>query len=80
VLPPSGDTYSYPSEMSGEDAANFVLNTENDCKLMDMNASVSWEWFYNWGKALKTYFPRYSENDIVQGFFCVNVPFNLPVI
>jgi hypothetical protein len=80
VLPPSGDTYSYPSEMSGEDAQNFVMYTEDDCKLMATNASVSWEWFYHWGPAFKTYFPRYSENNIVQGFFCVNVPFNFPVV
>ena len=35
VLPPSGDTYSYPSQQSAADQATFVSRTEEDCRLMN---------------------------------------------
>lgn len=33
VLPPSGDTYSYPGEMSPQNQARFVAKTEQDAFL-----------------------------------------------
>jgi len=80
VLPPSGDLYSYPSMMSATDQASFVANTERDCFLMNTSATVAWEWTLTWTLAINKYFPRYTQRDIVRGFFAVNVPFNLPVL
>ena len=79
ILPPSGDTYSYPSLMKGETAENFVTNTENDAKMLDTSGTMSWEWFLSWGHAVKEYFPRYSPNNIVRGFFAINVPYMFPI-
>ena len=78
VLPPSGDTYSYPSQMQPAQQAEFVANTERDCVLMNTSASVSWEFFSWWPTALKDYFPRYSQNGIVRSFISVNVPYMIP--
>jgi len=80
VLPPSGDLYAYPEEMRDADQAAFVANTERDCTLMSTNSAVAWEWTLTWASALKHYFPRYAERNIVRGLFTVNVPFNLPII
>eukprot|EP00164_Ancoracysta_twista_P004193 GFYU01005642.1.p1 GENE.GFYU01005642.1~~GFYU01005642.1.p1 ORF type:complete len:616 (-),score=228.54 GFYU01005642.1:1126-2973(-) len=79
VLPPSGHLYSYPGEMTPEDQAKYVEATENDCRLMDTNSSVTWEWFLTWKDAISKYFPRYDANKVCTGFFAVNVPFPLPV-
>ncbi|MDA8639338.1 hypothetical protein N9L31_00045 [bacterium] len=79
VLPPSGDTYSYPSQMQPAQQAEFVANTERDCVLMNTSASVSWEFFSWWTKALSEYFPRYTKNGVVRSFIAVNVPYMLPV-
>ena len=79
VLPPSGDLYSYPSEFSSKNQDNFVASTEKDGLLMSLSGSVHWEWFGHWNKTVKDYFPRYSANKVIQGFFAVNVPFDLPV-
>lgn len=78
VLPPSGDTYSYPGEMHADDQAAFVRHTERDCELMSTSASVHWEWTLTWPRAMKEFFPRYAERGIVRGLFAVNVPFLLP--
>jgi len=43
------------------------------------SASVSWEFFSWWPKALEEYFPLYSKNGIVRSFIAVNVPYLLPV-
>lgn len=80
VLPPSGDLYSYPSEMSSTDQDSFVSNTERDCFLMNTSATVAWEFTLTWGHAINEYFPRYDKRGIVRGFFPVNVPFNFPVL
>ena len=80
VLPPSGDTYSYPGEMHGQDQANFVANTERDSAMMNTSGTVSWEFTLTWPKAIKSYFPRYSAKAITRGFFAVNVPFVLPIL
>lgn len=80
VLPPSGDTYSYPGEMDDADQAAFVRNTERDCELMSASASVHWEWTLTWERAIKHFFPRYAERGIVRGLFAVNVPFMIPVL
>ena len=79
MLPPSGDLYSYPSEMPDEVQISFVENTEQDAKLLSTHGTVEWEWIGHWKTAEATYFPRYSENMIVQGIFTVNVPYNLPI-
>ena len=79
VLPPSGDLYSYPAQMSGEIQDNFVKNTEDDCVLMSTNIVVEWEWFGTWDKAFKSYYPKYTKNNIVKGFLTVNVPFIFPI-
>jgi len=65
--------------MKGEDQAKFVKNTEDDCDALDTSGTMAWEWFGSWENAIKTYFPRYSENNIVKGFFLVNVPYIFPI-
>ena len=42
VLPPSGHTYSYPSEMSEPDLSNFVKLTEEDAKVIGTTGTVAW--------------------------------------
>ena len=79
MLPPSGDLYSYPSEMPDDIQANYVSNTERDCHLLSTSGTVEWEWFGHWKNTFDKYFPRYEENGICTGFFTVNVPFNVPV-
>jgi hypothetical protein len=79
ILPPSGDLYSYPSLMSGQDQANFVKNTEDDVMNLDTSGSVAWEWIFSWEHAIKNYFPLYSLNNIVRGFFLVSVPYPFPI-
>eukprot|EP01084_Bolivina_argentea_P316278 548182_1 len=80
VLPPSGHLYSYPSEMDyNTTQKNFIKWTENDCKILGCNASVAWEFVFRWFNAIKNYFPRYVNNDIIKGLFAVNVPYNVPV-
>jgi len=78
MLPPSGDLYSYPSEMPSDVLEFYVSNTEQDCTVLSTSATVEWEWFGHWKVAVDSYFPRYAENNIVRGIFTVNVPFNLP--
>lgn len=79
VLPPSGDLYSYPSLMHGEDQDAFIRNTEKDCTLLNTSGIVAWEWFGSWAHAIERYFPKYSEHGIVNAAFAVDVPFDLPV-
>lgn len=79
ILPPSGDTYSYPSLMKGETQANFVKNTEDDAIRLDTTGTMAWEWFLTWHHAVKEYFPLYSANNIVRGFFAINVPYMFPM-
>jgi len=78
VLPPSGDTYSYPGLMRDADQASFVQKTERDCELMGTSGVVAWEFFGTWRHAVKDYFPRYSERGVVRGLFGLNVPFFAP--
>jgi hypothetical protein len=80
VLPPSGDTYSYPGMMPAEMQASFVANTERDAILMDSSSSVSWEFVGYWESAIANYFPRYGARAVVNGFFAVNVPYMLPTL
>lgn len=79
VLPPSGYLYSYPGEMEPADQARFVAETERVSHLLNTSASVEWEFFGTWRHAIETYLPRYSANNVVRGFFPVNVPFLLPI-
>jgi hypothetical protein len=79
VLPPSGDTYSYPSEMSSEDQANFVNATEEDARLMNSSGTVSWEFFQSWRNAISHFFPRYARNGVIKACFAVNVPYFFPL-
>lgn len=79
VLPPSGDTYSYPGEMSDADQETFVRNTEVDCQLLNCSGTVAWEWFDGWPSAIKHYFPKYAKHGVVKAGFAVNVPYMLPV-
>jgi len=80
VLPPSGDLYSYPSEMPADVQAQYVKDTERDCELLTTSGSVHWEFLGHWGKAMGEYFPQYSPAGIVKGFFAVNVPYNVPMV
>ncbi len=80
ILPPSGDLYSYPSEMPADVQASYVTNTERDCELLETSGVVAWEWFGHWNTAVTEYFPQYSANKILRGVFPVNVPFNVPMI
>jgi len=79
ALPPSGDLYSYPMQMSDEVQEQFVENTERDCELMNTSGSVPWEFMGSWHNAIKHYFPRYAVNGIVRGLFPVNVPYMIPI-
>jgi hypothetical protein len=78
MLPPSGDLYSYPAEMPEDVLRNYVMNTENDCVILSTSGTVEWEWFAHWKTALEKYFPLYDKNNILNGLFTVNVPYNLP--
>jgi hypothetical protein len=80
VLPPSGHLYAYPSQMPPDVQQQFVLRTEEDARLLSTSASVAWEFALSWESAIEAYFPRYSKDAVVQGFFAVNVPFMLPVL
>ena len=75
VMPPSGDTYAYPGEMRDDDQQSFVESTERDATLLNTSGTVEWEFFGTWGDAVKRYFPKYTKNGIVRGFFAVNVPY-----
>jgi hypothetical protein len=79
VLPPSGDTYSYPSQQQKGDQATFVARTEEDCRLMNTSGSTTWETAGTWEGGIKSYYPRYATNGIVTSFYAVNVPYDLPV-
>jgi hypothetical protein len=79
VLPPSGDLYSYPGEMPQDMQANYVSNTELDCTLYNTSATVHWEWFGTWTRAIDNFLPQYAKNGIVKGIFPVNVPFMFPM-
>ena len=83
VLPPSGHLYAYPGMMNGSDLQNFVVRTQDDCKLLSATGSVHWEWFYGWQQAFDNYFPEYSTlgedlDSCVRSFFSTSVPYNLP--
>jgi hypothetical protein len=78
VLPPSGDTYSYPGLMQPADQASFVARTEEDCRLMDATGTVAWEFMGTWPSAVKNYFPRYSDEAVVSSLYAVNVPYMIP--
>jgi hypothetical protein len=80
VLPPSGDTYSYPGEMSRENQQQFVNHTEQDAYLMNTSGTVSWEFTGTWGKAIHSFFPQFAKNGIVKACFAVNVPYMIPVL
>ena len=80
VLPPSGDTYSYPGEMKTDDQDSFVKYTEADAILMNTSGTVSWEFFLTWGNAIDNFFPKFEEKGIIKACFAVNVPFMLPVL
>jgi len=79
ILPPSGDLYAYPGQMSGDVQKNFVNSTERDALMLGTTSTVSWEWVLSWPHAISTYFPQYSERNIVRGFFGVNVPYPIPI-
>ena len=85
VLPPSGHLYAYPSQMQGEDSADFIAATEADCVMMNCSSTVAWEFAGTWPNALADYFPRYGAVDaggraVVTAFFAVNVPYMIPVV
>ena len=80
ILPPSGDTYAYPGEMSNSDQDLFIKNTEIDARAMNTSATVSWEFFLTWGNAIANFFPKFGRNGIIKACFAVNVPFMLPVL
>jgi hypothetical protein len=79
VLPPSGDTYSYPGEMQDADQDSFVAATEYDAKMMNLSHTVSWEFFSTWPKAIKNFFPKYAKNGVIKSVYAVNVPYLFPV-
>jgi hypothetical protein len=79
MLPPTGDLYSYPSEMPQNVLSRFISNTEKDCTLLNTSSTTEWEWFGHWKKAEEYYFPQYERKGIVKGLFTVNVPYNLPI-
>jgi hypothetical protein len=79
MLPPTGDLYSYPSEMPQDVLTNYIHNTEHDSYLLNTSSTTEWEWFGHWKTAENYYFPQYEPNQIVKGIFTVNVPFNLPI-
>ena len=66
--------------MDSSDQTNFVSLTEQDARLLNSSATVSWEWAATWGKAIKDFFPRFAANGVIKACFAVNVPFPLPVL
>lgn len=80
VLPPSGHLYAYASEMQDDAQDAFVRDTEEDCIILNTSASVAWEWFGSWKKALDHYFPKYSKRNVVKSLFTTNVPYLFPVL
>jgi hypothetical protein len=80
VLPPSGDTYSYPSQQSDADQATFISRTEEDCRILNTSASTSWETADSWPAAIKSYYPKYAKDGVVRSVYSVNVPYDFPVL
>ena len=87
VLPPSGHLYSYPTMMNEANTdkgnkvqSNFVSSTEEDCKLINTNGVVAWEWNGYWNDAIESYFPKYVDNNIVQALYAENVPYMFPIL
>lgn len=65
--------------MKPDDQESFVAHTEQAAHLYNSSGSVAWEWALTWSNAFEHYFPRYTSNAKVRGFFTVNVPFLLPI-
>ena len=65
--------------MSDDDQVRFVSATEADASLMSTSATVHWEWFGTWSRAIANFMPRYAKNSIVKALFPVNVPFMFPM-
>ena len=57
VLPPSGELYAYPSQMTPADQVAFVERTEEASRLMNASATVAWEYESTWANAIAEYFP-----------------------
>merc|ERR1712130_83193 len=72
--------YAYPSEMGEEDKIRYVRKTEEDAVLLNTTGTIAWEWMLSWKEALHSYFPLYSERNIMQGFFSLNVPYLFPIL
>eukprot|EP00756_Hemistasia_phaeocysticola_P006886 Hpha_TRINITY_DN14036_c0_g3::TRINITY_DN14036_c0_g3_i2::g.44218::m.44218 len=79
VLPPSGHLYAYASQMRDDAQDSFVRDTEEDCRLLNTSASVAWEFFGTWDKALKHYFPKYGKRNVVKSLLTTNVPYMFPI-
>ena len=89
ALPPSGHLYAYPGEMPEGEQAAFAADTERDAALLNTSATVHWEWFGTWQRAIEHFMPRYcgtsgdrsggDKTAVVRSLFPVNVPFLFPM-
>ncbi|CAB9496531.1 expressed unknown protein [Seminavis robusta] len=80
VLPPSGHLYSYPGLMGSETQAEFVRLTEQDARTLNTNTMVAWEWVGTWNNAFTNYFPKYTNNGVIESVLAMNVPYMFPFV
>eukprot|EP00013_Stygamoeba_regulata_P004035 CAMPEP_0177641364 /NCGR_PEP_ID=MMETSP0447-20121125/7026_1 /TAXON_ID=0 /ORGANISM="Stygamoeba regulata, Strain BSH-02190019" /LENGTH=617 /DNA_ID=CAMNT_0019143475 /DNA_START=168 /DNA_END=2021 /DNA_ORIENTATION=+ len=80
TLPPMGYVMSYPSMFPADVQAAAVAALEEQARMLAVDTTVSWEWFYDWARGFSHYYPRYGAAGLVRGVFAVNVPFMLPVL
>ena len=79
TLPPSGHLYAYPTSLRKADGDRFVAATERDAQILDVHATVHWDWFTTWKDAEQRLLPSYAKVDgVIRGIFPVNVPYVLP--
>ena len=84
VLPPSGDLYSYPGQMSDDDQHFYKDRMQELAKIMNISGTIHWEFPVSgstWGDAL-SYFEKYTKDEEkgITGFHCVNVPYFEPIL
>ncbi|CAB9496532.1 expressed unknown protein [Seminavis robusta] len=80
VLPPSGHLYGYPGLMGPQTQAEFIRLTEQDARTLNTNTMVAWEWVGTWNNAFTNYFPRYTNNGVIESVLAMNVPYALPIV
>ena len=78
VLPPSGYLYSYPSMMREDVQRVYAKRTMEAARRLGTRAVSTWEWFFDWGRAMGDYLPLYADGELC--FFALNVPYFFPIL